>query len=233
MKDVIIIPTYNEKENIKVLIPLIFKLIPDISVVVTDNDSPDGTAKIAEEFQKQYKNLSLFPRNPRNGLGKAYINAFLHVLKDQDVRSIIMIDADFASQSKYLPEMIKKSKEYDVVIGSRYVRGSKIIGWKLSRRILSLFGNFYCRMILRMPISDYTCGFNVISALFLRKVELEKMDISGYAFIFQLKYLLYKAGATFFEVPITFIDRTEGESKISGGIVREGILAPWKMILRK
>jgi dolichol-phosphate mannosyltransferase len=233
-KNIVIIPTYNEKENIMVLIPKIFELLPNILIMVTDNDSPDGTAKVVIEFQKQYKNLFLLPRKPQNGLGTAYVNVFLKILKENvNIRKIIMMDADFASQLQYLPEMIKKSEDYSVVIGSRYLSGSKIIGWNWWRKILSRFGNFYCNTILHMPINDYTCGYNVISIEFLRKIDFSKMDASGYAFIIELKYLLYKAGATFFEVPITFVDRVEGKSKISFHIIWEGIVAPWKMIFRK
>jgi len=233
MKNIIIIPTYNEKENIKILIPQVFELLPDISIVVADDSSPDGTALAVAELKKKYPNLSLISKKQKNGLGKAYINAFLEVLKDADIESVIMMDADFSSQLRYLPEMIEKSKNYSVVIGSRYVLGSKIIGWNWWRKILSRFGNFYCGIILRMPIHDYTCGFNVISAEFLRKVDFSTLDASGYAFIPELKYLLRKAGATFFEVPITFIDRLEGKSKISSHVIGEGVLAPWKMIFKK
>ncbi|MFZ2621015.1 MAG: polyprenol monophosphomannose synthase [Minisyncoccia bacterium] len=233
MKDVIIIPTYNEKESIQTIVPLVFRLLPDITVVVADDNSPDGTGMIVLGMQKQYPNLSLISRKQKDGLGKAYINAFREVLKDKGVRAIIMMDADFTAQLKFLPEMMTKSKDYSVVIGSRYVSGSKILGWQLWRKVLSFSGNFYCRIILRMPIRDYTCGFNVISADLLRKVDLSKMDASGYAFILELKYILYKVGATFFEVPITFVDRVGGESKISSHIISEGVFAPWKMIFGK
>jgi dolichol-phosphate mannosyltransferase len=233
MKSVIIIPTYNEKENIKTLIPLIFSILPDIFVMVADDNSPDGTALAVAELKKEYSNLSILLRKQKDGLGKAYIHAFLEVLKKTDVKSVIMMDADFSPQLKYLPEMIKKSEAYSVVIGSRFVSGGKKTGVALGRRVLSFFGNLYCGMILRIPIHDYTCGFNVISVEFLRKIDFSKISASGYAFILELKYFLYKADATFFEVPITFIDRIEGKSKISSNIVLEGLWIPWKMILRK
>jgi dolichol-phosphate mannosyltransferase len=233
MKDIIIIPTYNEKENIRVLIPMIFELLPTVFVVVADDNSPDGTGQEVLELAKKYPHLSLISRKEKNGLGKAYVNAFINVLADKEVGRVIMMDADLSLQPKYLPEMIKKSEEYSVVIGSRYVTGSKIVGWQFWRRILSFCGNFYCSLIVRMPIKDYTCGFNVISAELLRKIDFSKMDASGYAFILELKYLLYKAGATFCEVPIVFVERLGGESKISSHIVHEGILAPWKMLFKK
>ncbi len=228
MKDVIIIPTYNEKKSISTIVPLVFDILKDIYIVVADDNSPDGTGEVVLELQKKYPNLSLITKKEKKGLGKAYLNAFSIVLKEHNVRTVIMMDADFGSQVKFLPEMMRKSKDFSVVIGSRYIKGSKIIGWQLKRRLLSSLGNLYCDIILRMPIKDYTCGFVVISADYLRKVDFLKISSAGYAFILQLKYLLYKAGATFYEVPIVFIDRTEGESKITFNIINEGILAPWK-----
>lgn len=232
-KNVIIISTYNEKENIKILIPMIFKLLPDISVIVADDNSPDGTAFIVDEFKKEYSNLSIISRKEKKGLAKAYINVFLQVLEDKDIKSIIMVDADFAPQLQYLPEMIKKSEHYGVVIGSRHVKGSKMIGSKLSRRILSFFGNMYYKMILRIPIYDYSCDYMVISMDLMRKIDLSKINAKGYAFVPELKYLLYKVGATFFEVPIIFIERTKGESKISNQIIIENIFNPWKIIFKQ
>ena len=233
MKQVIILPTYNERANIGVIIPLLFSTVPGISVLVADDNSPDGTAQVVKELQHTYKNLSLIFRPEKNGLGRAYLNAFDHVLKDLGVKNIIMMDADLSHSPKYLPEMLERSKKYTVVTGSRYVRGGATVGWELWRRVLSFFGNLYCRSITRLPMHDCTAGFNVISAELLRKIDFSKMDMSGYAFIMELKYLLYKAGATFYEVPITFVNRVGGESKMSSHIISEGILAPWKMILKK
>ncbi|MCX6701651.1 MAG: polyprenol monophosphomannose synthase [Candidatus Zambryskibacteria bacterium] len=232
MKNVIIIPTYNEKENISTLIPLIFKIEPDVSIVIADDNSPDGTGSVITELQRRYPRLSPISRLKKNGLGQAYTNAFSEVLKNDDVSHIVMMDADLSHNPESLPEMFKKSKEFSVVIGSRYVSGGKIVGWELWRQILSYYGNLYCRVITGMPIYDCTGGFNIISAELLRKINLLKMDMSGYAFIMELKYLLYKAGGTFYEIPITFNNRVGGESKISSHIISEGIIAPWKMILR-
>lgn len=233
MNDVIIVPTYNEKENVRTLIPLIFETIPGINIVVVDDNSPDGTGVVVLDLKKTYPNLSLITRQVKDGLGRAYIKAFKEVLTDNSVRNIIMMDADMSHNPKYLLEMIKRSNDFSVVIGSRYVEGGATVGWEIWRRILSYWGNFYCRIITGMPIKDCTGGFNVISAKLLRKINFQKMDMSGYAFIMELKYLLYKEGGTFFEVPIVFNNRSMGETKISGHIVSEGILAPWKIRLIK
>jgi len=229
MKDVIVIPTYNERENVGTIIPLIFKIAPEVSVLVVDDSSPDGTASIIIELQKQYKNLFLLSQPVKNGLGSAYINGFSHILKEQNIRKVVMMDADLSHDPKYLPQMFEEGKNYSIVIGSRYINGGKTIGWEYWRKILSFLGNLYCRVITGMPVHDCTGGFNVISADLLRKIDFSKIDMSGYAFIMEIKYLLYKAGGTFFEVPIIFKNRLGGESKISSHIISEGILAPWKM----
>lgn len=233
MKDIIVIPTYNEKENVGVLIPLIFKIAPDVYVVVVDDNSPDDTGKAVENLKYQYPKVSLITRPKKDGLGRAYIHAFQEILRDANVRSVVMMDADLSHNPKYLPEMLKQSKEYSVVVGSRYVTGGVTVGWELWRRVLSFCGNFYCRIITGLPVKDCTGGFNVISADLLRKIDFSKMDMSGYAFIMEIKYLLYKAGGTFFEVPITFVNRAHGETKISSHIISEGIIAPWKIKISK
>lgn len=233
MKNIIILPTYNERDNVSRIIPEIFSVVPEVYILVADDNSPDGTADVVKSLQAKYPNLSLISRPEKNGLGKAYINAFNFVLKDYDVKSVIMMDADLSHQPKYLPEMLSKRNAYDVVTGSRYIKGGATQGWELWRRVLSFLGNFYCRNITGIPVMDCTAGFNVINADLMRKIDFSKMDMSGYAFIMELKYLLYKAGGSFFEVPIVFNNRIGGESKMSGHIISEGILAPWKMILKK
>ena len=233
MKIVIVIPTYNEKENVAVLLPLVFSIVPDAHVVVADDNSPDGTGQAVLDMRAQFPNLSLLSRDEKNGLGKAYVNAFSKVLEADDVESVVMMDADLSHQPKYLPEMFKKSEAHDVVIGSRYVAGGGTVGWESWRRALSFFGNLYCRLVARIPANDCTAGYNVINAKLLRQIDLSKISTSGYAFQIELKYLLRKAGASFYEVPIIFANRTKGESKMSADIVKEGIVAPWKMRFKK
>ncbi len=233
MKNVIVIPTYNERENIVKLVPEIFRLIPDIFIMVVDDNSPDGTAEAVREMEKTYPNLSLLLREKKEGLGKAYVHAFNELLKDKEVGRIIMMDADLSHDPQYLPNMLKESEKHTLVIGSRYIKGGKTAGWELWRRILSAGGNLYCQLVTGMPIKDFTGGFNVINAELLRKVDLTNIDVSGYAFILEIKYLLWRAGAIIKEIPIIFKNRTGGESKISGHIISEGVFAPWKMILKK
>jgi len=232
-KDIIIIPTYNEKENVSILIGEIFNILPEVYVVIVDDNSPDGTGKIVESLKIKFPRLRVLHRKNKDGLGKAYMHAFTEVLKNKDIRFIVMMDADLSHNPYYLKEMFKKGHEHDVIIGSRYVVGGSIEGWELWRKILSFWGNFYCRIITRMPIFDCTGGFNIIRAEMLRKLNLSELDMSGYAFIMELKYALFKLEARFVEVPILFKNRTGGESKISNHIISEGIRAPWKMIMKK
>lgn len=230
MKDVIILPTFNERGNIQVIIPNIFNIVPDIWIVVVDDNSPDGTAGAVKTLMEKYPHLSLIKREKKEGLGKAYIAVFDELLKQPDIRSIITMDADLSHNPAYLPLMRKESEKNSVIVGSRYVEGGSTKGWKSWRKLLSLWGNRYSRIITRLPIYDCTGGFNLISADLLRKVRLDMIDSSGYAFLIQLKVMLARAGGAFKEIPIVFEERREGESKISSHIIREGIFAPWRML---
>lgn len=231
--NIVIIPTYNERENIGALIKEIFSAVPEIHILVVDDSSPDGTADAVKELMAEHQNLSLLKRPVKNGLGGAYVEAFKKLLVDEKVQNIIMMDADFSHSPKYLPEMLEEIKNHDLVIGSRYVKGGGITHWELWRRVLSRGGNFYVRMLLGKKIRDWSAGFNCINASVLKKVDLDKIEFSGYAFISGLKFFLLKAGASIKEIPIIFEERRGGESKMSGNIVREGFLAPWKLLLTK
>ncbi len=233
MKYVILLPTYNEVANIEKVISKIFEECPEIYIKVIDDNSPDGTGNKVKNLINKYPNLSLLSREKKEGLGKAYTQGFKEIIKDGSFTHVFMMDADFSHDPKYLRKIIEESNNYDLVIGSRYIWGGKTVGWELWRRLLSFFGNFYARTITRMPVNDMTGGFNCINLAVLRKVNLDNLGASGYAFIMELKYALYKKGAKIKEVPIVFVNRLGGESKISNNIVNEGILAPWRMILKK
>lgn len=233
MKTTVIIPTYNESENIKAIIDAVFTAVPSVDILVVDDNSPDGTAEIVNTLKSKYPNLAILNRKGKEGLGKAYMNAFQEVLKDSSVDTVIMMDADFSHDPKNLADLIKLREQYDVVVGSRYIKGGGTVGWELWRRIISQGGGIYSRLITGLPVHDCTGGFNAISTKFLRRVNFEKIDASGYAFQIELKYNLFKLGAKFIETPIIFKNRVTGESKITNFIIREGILAPWRMRLRK
>lgn len=232
MKDVVIIPTYNEKENIGNLVKSIFSFYPDVHILVVDDNSPDGTAIEVEAAKKEIPNLELFLRSRKEGLGKAYISAFKKVLSDEKVRSVCTMDADFSHSVSYLATMFSEVNDFDVVVGSRYVPGGGATGYSTFRRMVSRAASLYCRMMFSLPIKDYTSGFLCIKADLLRKVDFEKIGSSGFAFLVELKYLLWKKGASFKEFPILLKNRKEGKSKIGKNIMFEGLLLPWKLISR-
>jgi dolichol-phosphate mannosyltransferase len=230
MKTCVIIPTYNEHDNISAFVGAIYGVMHgDITVCVVDDNSPDGTWRDVEALQKLFPSLLLIKRAGKEGLGKAYAHGFREMLARKEFDTIVMIDADFSEHPLYIPALLAKLSDADVAMGSRYARGAKIVGWTLWRRVLSFGGNWYARTITGLPIMDMTMGFCAIRTTFLRKVDFSTIDSSGYAFIMELKFALFKAGARFTEMPIIFNERLGGESKISGHIISEGIVAPWKI----
>lgn len=230
MNPLVIIPTYNERENIERMLHAVLAAYPEVRILVVDDNSPDGTGRIVEQLAATDPRVRLLSRPGKEGLGKAYRAGFLYALQDSSVDSIGMMDADFSHDPSMLPAMMNALSEIDVAVGSRYVPGGMTQGWELWRRLLSSGGNRYARTITRLPVRDCTSGFVCIRTDQLRKVNLDAMDASGYAFQIELKYLLWKSGARFREIPILFRNREGGESKISNHIIREGLLAPWKMI---
>lgn len=229
MHTTIIIPTYNERGNISKLIPEITALLPEVDILVVDDNSPDKTYEVVREMQKSIPSLSLLLRPKKEGLGKAYIDAFRTVLAAGKSDVVVMMDADFSHDPKYLPLFLQTAREYDVVFGSRYINGGAVQGWDARRRLLSRFANFYARNIVRIPIFDYTAGFILMKTDFLRRLDLDKICANGYAFLIELKSLLWSAGARFKELPIVLGNRTIGQSKMSLRIIWEGVLAPWKI----
>ncbi len=234
-KIVICLPTYNERENVALIIPEIFSVVPEHThVLVVDDNSPDGTAEVVRELMKQYPRLDLYSRARKEGLGRAYVAAFQRVLGDASVEGIMTMDADGSHAAEYLPEIIKQGENSDVVIGSRYTRGGGIENWEQWRMYLSRFGNIYARLLTGIPARDLTAGFILMRASALRTLDLAKIGASGYAFLIDLKFQLSRIpGIRFYEVPIIFKSRREGESKISGHIIREGLRTPWRLFFQR
>lgn len=230
---VVIIPTYNEAENIAPMIERVLHYAPEMRVLVVDDNSPDGTADIVRTLMKTDPRVTLLFRTAKEGLGKAYIHAFSEVLNDSSVEWIQMMDADFSHNPKYLPEFFEASELADVVIGSRYIREGGMAQLAVWRRILSRFASQYCRVITGMPIADCTAGFILIRTNLLRKILLTDFDSSGFAFLMELKYKLWRQGARITESPIIFGNRGEGKSKLTKRIVIEGMIAPWRMRFKK
>jgi len=234
INNIIIIPTYNERENIPIILEKIFSFVPDTHVLIVDDNSPDQTAKVVENLKSKYKNLDLLNRSGERGLGLAYIDGFKKVFADSKFQTITMMDSDLSHDPKCLADMSKLSEEYDLVIGSRYIKGGGISNkWKLRRKLLSRGANTYLRIIFRYSIKDWTGGFNVINVEKLKKINMDKLDLTGYAFISSLKYHLKRSGASAKEFPIFFEERENGQSKMSSSIITEGVIAPWRIVLRE
>ena len=202
--------------------------------MVIDDDSPDGTAGLVKSLMPQFPNLKILERQSKTGLGDAYKDAMSRVLADDEVRAIITMDADGSHDPEYLPIFLEKISQYDIVIGSRYVKGGGTESWEPWRRNLSRFGNLYARTLTGLPLNDLTAGFMCLRREFLKKLDLSKISSTGYSFLIELKYYLVVAHrAKFFEVPIIFRSRFGGESKISNQIIGEGVKTPLKFFWRR
>lgn len=223
MKKLVIIPTYNEKENIRDIISAVFALKQDFHVLVVDDSSPDGTAEIVKELQeKNHETLHLTIRKEKNGLGKAYLHGFDWALRN-NYDYIFEMDADFSHNPNDLPKLFEAAKNADMSIGSRYCKGVNVVNWPMSRVLLSYFASKYVRFILGIPVFDTTAGFVCFSRKVLENIGLDKVKMTGYGFQIEMKYRAFKKNFKIVEVPIIFTDRTQGESKMNGGIIKEAV----------
>jgi len=230
-KVLIIIPTYNEKENIGLLIPAIDSYVPGVHILIVDDGSPDGTSAFVKEIGKQRNNLFVLDRTKKEGLGKAYVAGF-HWALARDYEYIFEMDADFSHDPKYLPDFLKAIADSDIIIGSRYICGVNVINWPMSRLLLSYFASFIARIITGIPLRDCTAGFKCFRREVLEKVRIDKIDSSGYAFQIEMNFFAWKNKFRIAEIPNVFTDRQRGASKMSTKIIREGIILLWKLRLR-
>jgi dolichol-phosphate mannosyltransferase len=231
---VILLPTYNERDNILCIVPEIFATRPDVRILVIDDNSPDGTGDVVRTLMRSFANLDILSRPKKQGLGEAYKAGMTHVLSDDTVERVITMDADGSHAVEYLPGILEVSDTHDLVIGSRYVPGGGIENWEKWRYALSKWGNFYARTITGLPVRDLTAGFMCFHADVLRNIDFSDIQASGYAFLMGLKFSAIHIGkCSFKEVPIVFRVRREGESKISHHIIHEGLKTPWGLAYRK
>ena len=214
MNAFIVIPTYNEKENIKSLVTSIFNLGSDFRLVIVDDCSPDGTGKLADELAKEDSRVKVIHRPGKLGLGTAYIEGFQYAL-DHKAEYVLSMDGDLSHQPKYLPDFLKKIRDYDVVIGSRYTKGGQILHWGIHRYVLSYGANLLARNILRLKIKDCTSGFRCYRRELLETIAFSEIKSEGYSFLIEMIFWCHNAGLKIAETPITFIDRKRGKSKIS------------------
>ncbi|HRG59265.1 MAG TPA: polyprenol monophosphomannose synthase [Bacteroidia bacterium] len=231
MSNLVIIPTYNEKENIERMVRKVFSLPEAFNLLIVDDGSPDGTAQIVKNLQKEFgTKLHLLERKGKLGLGTAYIAGFKYAIENK-FDYIFEMDCDFSHNPDDLVHLFNACNTggADLAIGSRYVKGGKVVNWPIDRILMSYFASLYVRMILWINIHDTTAGFKCYKRKVLETINLDAIKFIGYAFQIEMKYKVKKAGFKIKEVPITFTDRTAGESKMSKGIFKEAILGVIQM----
>ena len=230
----IIIPTYNEKENIEKIIRKVFSLEKDFHILIIEDGSPDGTANIVKELQKEFTtNLHIEERSGKLGLGTAYIHGFKWALK-RDFQFIFEMDADFSHNPEDLIRLYNACANdgAEVAIGSRYVSGVNIVNWPMARLLMSFFASKYVKFVTRMPIHDATAGFKCYKREVLETIKFNKIQFVGYAFQIEMKFKAWKYRFKIIEVPVIFTDRTEGESKMSSGIFKEAVIGVMQMTVK-
>jgi dolichol-phosphate mannosyltransferase len=230
----IIIPTYNEKENIEKIIRKVFSLEKSFHILIVDDGSPDGTADIVKQLQTEFTSqLHIEERTGKLGLGTAYIHGFKWAL-NKEYQFVFEMDADFSHNPDDLIRLYNANKNDggDVAIGSRYVKGVNIVNWPMSRLLMSFFASKYVRLITGMPIHDSTAGFKCYKREVLETISFDRIQFVGYAFQIEMKFKAWKYGFKIIEVPVIFTDRTEGESKMSSGIFMEAVFGVMQMKIR-
>jgi dolichol-phosphate mannosyltransferase len=223
---VVVIPTYNEAENLPLLVPQVLAQDPGIDVLVVDDDSPDGTGKLANDLADGDPRVHVLHRTAKQGLGPAYLAGFTWAL-DLGADFVVQMDADFSHPPEKIREMLVDIEEYDVVMGSRYVNGITVVNWPIERILLSYYGNWYVRKVTGLPISDTTGGFRCMRRSALESIGFERIRANGYAFQVELNYRFMKYGARVKEIPFFFLDRTRGTSKLTIRIGLETLWLAW------
>jgi dolichol-phosphate mannosyltransferase len=226
----VIIPTYNEKENIRWIVELVLSQAANLEVLVVDDNSPDGTAAIVTEMAQADPRVHLLSRAGKLGLGTAYIAGFKWGLA-RGYAYLIEMDADFSHDPREIPKMLKAIQQADLVLGSRYIDGVRVVNWPLSRLFLSKGASYYVRIITGLPIHDPTGGFKCFRRVVLETIQLDDVRSNGYAFQIEMTHKAWMMGFRVREIPITFADRYAGQSKMSGHIVREALWMVWSLAL--
>ncbi len=231
-RTLIVLPTYNERENLPTLVPQILAQDPGIEVLVVDDNSPDGTGQLADEMAKADKRVRVIHRPGKQGLGTAYTAGFKWALQ-RGYEFVFEMDADFSHNPDHIPEFLKAAKEYDLVLGSRYLYGVTVVNWPMSRLLLSYYANKYARLATGMPFSDTTGGFKCYRRKVLESIDLDAIRSEGYSFQIETTFRAWRKGFNIGEITIVFTDRLEGTSKMSGRIIREAVWVVWKLRLQR
>jgi len=225
----VILPTYNEADNLPRIVPSILEQDPRIDVLVVDDDSPDGTGALADELSQGSDRVNVIHRSGKQGLGGAYIEGFRWGL-ERNYDLLFEMDADFSHRPDALPLFIEKARDFHIVLGSRYLDGRvTVINWPMSRLLISFFGSWYARFVTRLPVRDATGGFNCWRREVMESLDFSRIESNGYTFQIELKLRAWRKGFSLIEIPIIFEERESGESKMSKRIVREAIWKVWKL----
>jgi dolichol-phosphate mannosyltransferase len=232
MKILVIVPTYNERENLPGLVRAILGR-PDYAVLVVDDGSPDGTGDVADALAREMPGrVAVIHRTGPRGLGRSYVDGLTHALAG-DADLICQMDADLSHDPIYLPDLVAAARTFDVVIGSRYLRGVSVVNWPLRRIILSSAANAYIRFVTGLNAHDCTSGFRCWRREALQRIPLQQIVSEGYAFLVEMLYEAHTRGCRIGEVPIIFVERRQGQSKLSTGVLAESIVTPWRLVLRR
>ncbi|HTC25151.1 MAG TPA: polyprenol monophosphomannose synthase [Gemmatimonadales bacterium] len=227
----VVVPTYNERNNVPQIVPAILSQDPGIHVLIVDDNSPDGTGELADQLAAENPRVHVLHRGRKEGLGKAYLAGFRWAL-DCGYDLVFEMDADFSHDPRFLPTFLDAARDADLVIGSRYKTGVNVINWPISRLLLSIGANQYARVVTGLPLTDSTGGFKCFRRQVLEAIPLERVRSNGYAFQIEMSFLAWKKGFRIREIPIVFTDRVEGQSKMNGKIVREAVWMVWWLRLR-
>jgi dolichol-phosphate mannosyltransferase len=231
-KSLVIIPTYNELDNMPKLIPLVLSQNDIVHILVVDDNSPDGTAKFVEEQARNNDRIHIIKREKKKGLGTAYITGFKYALKN-DFDYIFEMDADFSHDPTEINNFLVAIKENDLVLGSRYIHGVRVQNWPMRRLLLSFFASVYTRLITGLPVRDATGGYKCFRRKVLEAINLDHIKSNGYSFQIEMTFKAYAKGFKIKEIPIVFVDRVKGKSKMSRKIVREAVVMVWKLRFQK
>ena len=227
----VVVPTYNEAVNLPVIVPQILAQNPQVDVLIVDDNSPDGTGRLADQMAAADGRVHVLHRPGKGGLGKAYLAGFRWAL-ERDYEFVFEMDADFSHDPKFLCDFLRAAQDADLVIGSRYKTGVNVINWPISRLLLSLGANQYARWITGLPIVDSTGGFKCFRRRVLQAIDFDRVRSNGYAFQIEMSFRAWKKGFRLVEIPIVFTDRVEGQSKMNKRIVREAIWMVWWLRLK-
>jgi dolichol-phosphate mannosyltransferase len=233
MEALVVVPTYNEVENLPRLAETLLSLELDLGILVVDDNSPDGTGDLADKLAAGDPRVMVMHREGKLGLGTAYVQGFQYGLANSDANLLVQMDADFSHNPFKVPELVEAARQGAVAVGSRYVQGGGVKNWGLGRRILSRGGSLYARTILGLPINDVTGGFKCWPRSVLEDIDLNSIKSNGYAFQCEMSYRAHKRGHALAEVPIIFVDRRVGQSKMSPGIALEAIWMVWRLRFSK